>query len=284
MQQSEYICLNGKFNLSTDPVFKLNNRAFRYGDALFETIYASGGVIPFFRDHYDRLTRSMKILKMQCPPEFTRDILHKEITGLLTRNKLFQGARIRLTVFRDGGGLYSPDSNNIAYLIEATRIDNDRFILNDKGFIIDVYDHIKKPVNILSNLKTTNSLLYVLAGIYKKENGIDDCIILNENNIICEAISSNIFIAKDNVILTPSLESGCVSGIMRERIINIAADMNYTVYDDSHFNTNELLTADELFLTNAVAGIRWVLGFKKRRYYNRIAKIITKRLNEVTFS
>ena len=274
-----YICFNGDFVKEKQTVLTCQNRAFRYGDALFETIRVSSKKIFLFDDHLKRLTKSMGFLKMNVPSSFNKEDLSKQIIKLLNTNRLFQGARLRLTVFRADGGFYTPVTNNISYIIEAEKLENEKYILNKKGLIIEIYDEFKKPVNALSNFKTTNAFPYILAGIYKKENGFDDCILLNQNNNIIEAISSNIFLVKGKSIYTPSIDDGCVAGVMRNKIIDIAIDLKYIVFEDASLRITDLLNADEVFLTNAINGVKWAIAFRTKRYYNTVSKQLIAELN-----
>ena len=162
---------------------------------------------------------------------------------------------------------------------EAEKLENEKYTLNTKGLVIDIFDEFKKPLNKLSNLKTNNAIPYVLAGIYKKKRNLGDCILLNENNNIIEAVSSNIFTVKGKSMYTPSLEEGCLDGVMRNRIIDIALDMNYIVFEDAILSVNDITAADEIFLTNAISGIQWVGAYKTKRFYNTAAKKLIADLN-----
>ena len=284
MIRSKYICNNGDFVLSDSPVLTTQNRAFRYGDGIFETMHANGTIVQFFNEHYMRLMYGIEKLQMSVPDYFTSKYINNLIIKLLNKNKLYQGAKIRLSVFRSDGGLYTPLSNNLSFIIEAEELKHAKYTLNNKGLVIDIYDEIKKNINYFSDIKSSNALLFVLAGIYKQKNKIDDCIILNQENKIIEAVSSNIFIVKNNQLYTPALTEGCVSGIMRAQIIQTALSLNYTVFDDCNIKPDELLSADEVFLTNAVSGIRWVVAYKNRRYFNKISKILINKLNETSFN
>ncbi len=276
-----YICYNGNFVKEALFGIDLQNRAFRYGDSLFETIRVSSKNILLFDSHFERLTQSMKFLEMEIPENFNKAVLTQQITKLLNLNRLFQGVRIRLTVYRHGKGLYTPENNSVDYIIEAEKLPDEKYTLNTKGLVVDIYNKFKKPLNKLSNLKTNNSIPYILAGIYKKKHKLDDCILLNENNNVIEAVSSNIFLVKNNNIYTPSLEEGCLNGVMRNKIIDIALKLDYIVFEDARVRIADMIEADEIFLTNAISGIRWVGAFKNKRYYNFTSKkIIGKLLND----
>jgi branched-chain amino acid aminotransferase len=282
MSISEYINLNGELFPKDSAVFGAGNRAFRYGDSLFETIHSNGTEIQFLDQHLDRLIKGMNTIGMIVPENF-RDKLKINITYLINKNKAFAGTRIRLSIFRNDGGLYTPSDNNISYLIETSRLENDHYVLNKKGLKIDLYSECRKSSGIISQFKTGNSLLFIMAGNYKNKMRLDDCLILNERGNPIESISSNLFIVKNNILMTPSIESGAVSGIMREQLIETALKLNMTVYDDCNITANDLLEADEIFLSNSISGIRWVVAYKDRRYFNKTAKLLLEELNRNTF-
>ena len=285
MSSEGYISHNGKIIHKDELKIDLNNRSFQYGDGLFETMHASGNKVQFFYEHMERLIRSMKVLKMEVPVRFTIDTmgLQKEISKILNKNKLFKGARVRMTVFREAGGLYTPQSNETEYIIECSGLESNLYELNDKGLLIDIYDEILKPVNSLSSLKLVSSIFFVLAGIFKKENHLDECLILNTKGNIIEGISSNIFLVKENTITTPSIREGCLPGIMRQKVIELARKQSFIVQDEQVIKMQDIMAADEIFFTNAVRGIQWVVGFKQRRYYNKVAKTLSDSLNQHQF-
>ena len=283
MNGLNYVCLNGSYLKNDKPLLETSNRSFLYGDGLFETIHANRTEPQFIDKHMLRLTKGMALLKMEIPDYFRKEYITEHIKGLLTRNKQFKGARIRITVFRRSGGLYSPQTNEVSFLIESSLLEKDIYTFNSNGYTIDVYPEICKPFNILSSVKSTNSLLFVLAGIYKKEHHLDDCLILNEHKRICESISSNIFILKEGKFYTPSLKEGCLPGIMREVISQVIRKKGYPLDDDSAITISDLIAADEAFLTNAINGIRWIIAFRNKRYYNKISKLLVGQLNDEVF-
>jgi branched-subunit amino acid aminotransferase/4-amino-4-deoxychorismate lyase len=279
---SQFILFNEKFFFENEPVIGHNNRAFSYGDALFETIHCLGTEPQFLEFHLLRLLKGMKVLKMQVPEGLNSIGIKNSIGKLLNKNRIFKGARIRLTIFRDYGGFYLPEKNTVSWIMESSSLENEQFKLDTKGLAIDIFDDMHKPVNLLSNLKTTNSLIYVLAGIFRKENKLDEAIILNQYGRICESISSNVFVAKDNKILTPPLSEGCIEGTMRQTILGLSKDLGYYIEERGVLEKN-LVEADEVFLTKAIQGIKWVSAYKDRRYYNFVSRKFITVLNQKAF-
>jgi len=284
MAVNSFILVNGEYHFKDEFALSYKNRAFCYGDALFETMHANGTEIQFFEDHIVRLTYGMQNLKMIIPTAINSGTIKKKIIKLLHKNKLYQGVRIRLTVFRNEGGKYTPTNNTASYLVETEFIENDKYLLNQKGYIIDIYKDIRKSTNTFSNLKTANALLNIMAGIYAKEKKIDDCIILNETGKLIEGISSNLFLIKGRIMLTPSLNDGPVAGIMRKQILKIADSVGFEINHDSSITESQLLNADEVFFTNSISGIKWVLAYKEKRYFNQNVKKLIDKLNEVAFT
>ncbi|WP_448635651.1 aminotransferase class IV [Pedobacter panaciterrae] len=202
--QQEYILHNDEFILKNQPIITADNRSFRYGDGLFESMRMSNGKLKFAELHADRLRAGMKALKMEGATLFDEYFLKQKTNELCKKNKLKDNVRFRLSVYRAGDGLYTPNSNKSGYVLEASALIESTYELNKKGLIVDVFDELTKPVDKLSNYKTCNSLVYVMAGLYKKQYNLDEAFILNQNGFLCESISSNIFVVYDKQIYTPS--------------------------------------------------------------------------------
>lgn len=277
MSNQLYINYDGFLYKEDEKVFTVKNRAFRYGDALFESIRVINGQPCFLEDHFIRLKNGMEVLKM-TPSTISFDNLKGQIIKLIEKNHIRRGGRIRLTVFRSGDGLYTPENEGKSYVIEAIPLNDNKFVLNENGLSIDVYNDLRRHRNILSRIKTTNSIPHVLAGIYKKENDLDDCIILNDQGRIVEGLSSNIFLYKNNNLYTPSLDEGCMDGIMRKQVLRISKELNINIFEGM-LNGSMLLQADEMFLTNAIKGVQWVVSYRQKRYFNKATKEILEHLN-----
>ncbi len=274
-----FINFNDQIVPADTKVMSAANRSFRYGDGLFESMRLMKGELKFADMHADRLQRGMKALKMDGYSQMDAWFLKDRTEGLCIRNKCKHG-RVRLTVYREGEGLYAPNQNKVGFCMELQPMDEPRYYLNDKGLIMDVFTDLGKPLNYLSNSKSCNALTYVMAGIYKTQNKLDDVFILNQNKLLCEAGSSNVFVLYDNHLYTPALSEGCVEGVMRQIVINIALQNNIPV-TEAQINPEILYEADEVFLTNATRGIQWVMGYGVKRYFNRVSKFLMDELNKV---
>lgn len=263
-----YQNINGQLLPETKAVLLSENRAFRYGDAIFETMLWEHGRIRLLPYHVERLQQSMQVLQMNGWEDFDVDFIDGAVRELLRKNEWEpQACRIRLQVYRDGGGLYSPVTNRAGYVLSCTPILIERGELQAKtGLIVDVYTEHYKAASSLSRLKSTNSLIFVLAGLYRKKRGLDEVVILNQDQLLCESLSSNIFISYNNQLFTPALGEGCVAGVMRRRILELAPELGVDIVE-AKIDPQILHDADEVFLTNALRGVQWVMGYKQKRYF-----------------
>ncbi|TRX70884.1 aminotransferase class IV [Carboxylicivirga sp. M1479] len=280
MDQAAYISLNGIKIKEDKPVFYTANRAFRYGDALFETIRCMHQKPAYFQDHYQRLINGMSLLKMDIKSLPPANILSEQISSLIQKNKLFGDVRVRLTVFREDGGLYTPSSNKVNCLIETSHLSSSPYQLNSKGLLVDIFDDEQKAMSRISLYKTANSLLFILAGIYKTEQKKDDVLICNAKHELIEGLASNLFWIKDGTVFTPLRSSGCVDGVMRKQVIRILRSNKIPILEVGGTNFETLLAADEIFLSNAIQGIQWVVGLKDKRYFCNMSKKISRLLHE----
>jgi len=274
-----FINFNGEVLPQDTKLVTINNRAFKYGDGLFESMRLIKGQLKFADLHAARLQKGMKVLKMEGYSQMDAWFLNAKAEELARRNKIKNG-RLRLTVYRDSDGLYMPLQNKMAWCLEIKSVDEPRYFLNPKGLIVDIFAELPKPTNYLSNIKTCNSLIYVMAGIFKAQNKLDEAILLNQSGSLCEASSANVFVYYQNHLYTPALSEGCVEGVMRQVIINIAGQINIPI-TEAQINPDILYEADEVFLTNASRGIQSVIGFGIKRYFNELSKRFLDELNKL---
>lgn len=267
MTEATHCIINGHLVSVYEMGIPYNNRAFRYGDSVFESMRACNSKVLFFKDHVERLKLAMAAMRMVLPAEFNTENLNTLITQLLKQNQHHSNARVRLTVFRNEGGGYTPINNSISFLIETEPLVRN-YELNAKGLWLDIYSELKKPITKFSAFKTGNALIYIQAGLSSKSMKLDDAFIINELGNICESIQSNVFIIKNGSLYTPPISEGCINGIMRKQIFKLAKTLKFLVFE-SPLTMYNLMNADEVFLTNSIRGIEWVGQFRDKFYSNR---------------
>ncbi len=265
---------NGFLVEDSEKLFTSANRAFKYGDGFFETLRISNNNILFWDRHYERLERTLDFFGFDTTG-MDKEFWETQIKKYFVRNN-FPDCRLRLSIYRDAGGLYTPDRNKLGFIIEGTPLEKSIYEINERGLNLGLFCDVMKSRQPFSNFKTINSLPFVLAGIFAQKSNFDDVAILNDADRVSECISSNIFIVEGNQIITPALTEGCVEGVMRSLIFDLMAPGQ--VIEDN-IDVDRLKDADEIFLTNVVKGIQWVGSFAGRQYTANTSSQIINMLN-----
>ncbi|WP_298506670.1 aminotransferase class IV [uncultured Maribacter sp.] len=271
---------NGEILKDETLYLNIENRGLRYGDALFETIRFVTDEVILWEEHYLRLMSSMRILRMQIPMEFTMEYLESQIKSVAASNGLDQ-ARIRLTIYRNNGGLYTPKSNSVSFVIEATPLSSPFFMLSEKPYEAELFKDFKVNADMLSTLKTNNRILNVVGSVFAKENDYDTCLLLNGEKQVVEGLNGNLFLVKGNSIKTPPLKDGCVNGIIRTQVIKMVEKLESFVLEEASISPFELQKADELFITNSIMGIQPITKYRKKNFSIETSKELIGKLNAV---
>lgn len=258
--------LDGKYFPENTNVFGIRNRAFNYGDGMFDSIFCKGGLPVLFDSHWKRIMHGLSVLQMELPTKYTRKNVFNTICQLLKKNKLKE-AKIRINIFRTEGGLYTPQKNKVSLLITSHVVTNPSVPFNNYGKRMMICKTVTKPLTPFSSFKNCNSLIYVLAGIERDKAGYDDCLILNNKMKICEALHSNIFFVKGKTVYTPAVAEGCIEGVMRNEILRILRKNKIKTKEGS-YTVADLKMADEIFTTNAVEKIVPVKEFMQKKNYS----------------
>jgi branched-chain amino acid aminotransferase len=274
-----YINNNGTILSNDAPTIHPGNRGHLYGDGVFESIRIMGGRPINLENHIKRLVDGAHVIKMRTPSYYSTAFFEEKILELIQKSEIKEGGRCRLSLDRVTGGAYLPESNESTYYIEVYPYEVSHFELNAKGLEVDIYQDIKIQKNFLSNYKTKAGLIYVMAAISAKEKGLDDLFLSNDRGNILETSSCNIFVVSNGVLYTPGLDEGCLAGTMRMQIINLALNNGIKVYECPILPQN-LLAADEIFITNAIRGINWIGGYRTKRFFNNMSRKLIVLLNE----
>lgn len=256
------------------------NRAFLYGDGVFETLKIVNGKILFLEDHYFRLMASMRVVRMEIPMNFTMEYFEEQILNLVRQKEISSSARARITVFRNDGGLYLPKTNEVSYLIHATPLENALYVLNTASYEVDLYKDFYVTKQLLSSVKTTNKLINVTGSIFAYENGLENCILLNDTKNVVEVLQGNLFMVTGKKLITPPVSEGCLNGVMRKQILALAKKMDGIEVYEEIISPFDLQKADELFLTNVITGIQSITKYRKKEFIANLAHLLVQKLNE----
>lgn len=269
---------NGEL-LSSDSNISNANRAFLYGDGVFETLKIVNNKILFLEDHYFRLMASMRIVRMQIPNNFTLEYIEEQILSLAKANDCADSARVRFTVFRNDGGFYLPITRTVSFLIQISPLDKTHYSFSDANYEVDLYKDFFITKQLLSTIKTTNKIINVTGSIFADENDLQNCLLLNNEKNVVEALNGNLFMLMGNKLITPSIEEGCLNGIIRKQIIQIAKKIENIEVLEQSISPFDLQKADELFITNVIIGIQPITKYRKKEYKTDFAKELIANLN-----
>jgi branched-subunit amino acid aminotransferase/4-amino-4-deoxychorismate lyase len=268
--------LVGSFDL---PSFS-QNRSFLYADGLFESIRVMYAQPLWSELHFERLQHGCQQLGLQMP--FTFLVFEKQLLRLIDACQVVAGARIRLVVWRQEGGFYRPEKVETDWLMELQPLPTNEFQLNSKGLQLG---DSKRPKSSLfvPDIKTTNALLYVLAAREAKAGKFDDVFLYHPGGALLESSNSNVFLLKGQRWTTPATDTGCLPGVMRQVMLSLLARQGYEV-SEQLLSHADLLEADEVLLTNAIQGLRWVGGWRQKRYFRKESSKLTGLLNQHALS
>jgi branched-chain amino acid aminotransferase len=269
------VCFNGQFFPADQPLLAVQNSSYKWGDGLFETMKVRQGKLLLSDYHFERLFGGLHLLQMEKAVEISQLKMIPEILALCQQNNCEQSARVRLAVYRN-------ESNKPGYTIEALPLDKAVNEWSPDGLSICIYPFARKAIDAFANLKSASFLPYVLAHRYAAEKSMDDAIVLNVQNFLCDTARANIFLVKENVVYTPALHQGCVNGVMRRMVMEIVKKSGLRLQQEE-ISEEQLLQADEVFLTNAIQVIRWVKQYKDKQYKDTVTKKIFDAVSATIF-
>lgn len=256
-----------------------SNRGFLVGDAIFESIKVVHNKVLFLEDHYFRLMASMRICRMEIPMLITMEHFEAQILQLIASLPKSNSFRVRFSVYRTAEGFYAPVSNEVEFIVTAIPLQQDVYLIEKEQYEVELYKDFYVPKQLLSTLKTNNKMLQIVGNVFAKENGYDNCLVLNDEKNVVEALQNNIFMKCGNEIVTPPITEGCLNGIMRKQVLELLRKKEGIVVKEAVISPFDLQKADELFLTNVISGIQPITKYRKKSYSIDFSKELVKLLN-----
>lgn len=266
-----FLNYDGLISLDDEALFCSDNKAFRLGEGLIETMFRTGNVLRFLDLHIERLTESLKTIGF--PPLNELDF-RLAILKTISANGDPEHVIIRAQFFMN------LNDNKLHYIIEAILPDHSMKQWPEKGLTIGVTQKAVKCYDSISHLKTSSRMQYQIAKKEAEANAWDDAILLNAHGRIAESTHSNIFIVSGKNIYTPPLNEGCIDGVMRKYLLTHEGFERFGISEKT-LETEELQQADEIFLTNAVSGIQSVRSFMGKIYSHEVTRHIFNKLSEL---
>ena len=267
--------------VSEDANLLTQNRAFLYGDGVFETVKVLNNKVLFLEDHYFRLMSSMRVVRMEIPMNFTMEYLEEQILSTVNENSIAHSSRARITVYRNDGGYYLPKINTVSFIITAIGLEKQLYSFEKTKYEVDLYKDFYVTKQLLSSIKTTNKIINITGSIFADENGLDNCILLNDSKNVVEALQGNIFMVLGDKLITPPVSEGCLNGVMRKQILSLANKITNLEVIEEVISPFDLQKADELFITNVIKGIQPITQYRKKSFSTTRSAEILEKLNEM---
>ena len=259
----------------------LSHRALSKGDILFEKIRIDQNRLIFWEEHYLRLMGAMRRIRMEIPMSFTLEYLEREIQKTVDANALEDKASMAiLAVYRTGGQTLLPENDEVHFCVEVEPLEAATYTFNSEQYAVELYKEYRIGEKHISAATSNHKALQIAGAVYARENGYQNCLLLNHGNMLVGALDANIFLVKDRYIKTPRLEDGCYNGIIRKQILEIAGKLVGYTAEEAQVSPFELQQMDELFLTNTRIGVRPVTQYRRQNYGHKTAEELLKALNE----
>ncbi len=263
----------------TTMLLSTTNRSFLYGDGVFETVKVVDGKVLFVEDHYFRLMSSLRIVRMKIPMIFTLEYFEAQLLSLVQALKIEDSARVRFTVFRNEGGYYTPTDSTVSFVIQASALPNKEYTCVSTKYEVDLYKDFLVTKHLLSTLKTNSKMIQITASIFAQENQLDSCLLINDSKNVVEATNGNLFMLMGNSLITPPVSEGCLNGIMRKQIMNLAKKIEGIEMVELPISPFDLQKADGLFVTNVIQGVLPISKYRKKEYESTICNQLVSLLN-----
>lgn len=260
-------CFNGDIISREDWQPHADDRAFRYGDGLFETMTAFAERPRNFERHLMRLHAGMKRLRMNGSSLPPAAALISIIATLREQNGIDKRARVKLTCWRKEGGLYAPEQNGIHWLLEVSEGKAPSRIIEQAGLARGTWvSH-----GPLSAYKRMSADEYVLAALECQQRGMDDLLLCDRKGNLAEALYANIFWFDGQRWFTPAKRTGCIVGVMRGFVIDYLRSKGVAV-KKGRFAPDVLDSATIVLNTNA-SGIRYYQKVEEHHFMTKDALI-----------
>lgn len=262
------VVFNGKMTTAARIGLPDMDRAFRFGDSWFETMLFRGRAIRYWDTHCRRIGKAASVFGFDVPDISSVPEWALRLADLLPDADSY---RVRLTLWRTEGRGYMPLSQKTHWLLEVFEMSSPDTAVRQLG--------ISRRTHIYSGRgfsgKTGNSAPYVMASAEARAEGWPHILLLNEKGMIAETANANIFWKERDTWHTPPLSSGCTDGVMRRHVIRILEEQGLRVSETSA-PPQVLTQASEIFITNALIGIKNIHLFGLKEYPVHAEKIYSR--------
>ncbi|MDD4150853.1 MAG: aminotransferase class IV [Bacteroidales bacterium] len=276
---ARHLMLNSEILSADKPCLFANNRGLKYGDAFSIVLRGNSSKVFLFDQNYELFIKSMRKLKMKIPVLFKKSIFETDIELLLQKNRIYKGFTADVTIFRNPSATKISDNNTVSILITVEKTENEWFQDSNKGLKIDVADWFYIPEFISKNSFTPIYSEELLLSNNAQFPEADQWLLTDEKNIILRTFDAVLFCVKGQSVFIPKNITPNYYQIFANFVLEILKEYNYQIYK-ANITNSDLHEFDELFLVDPINGLRWVFGYKQKRYFHKISEKLVKVINE----
>jgi len=272
--------INGILQKEAIPM-TLKDRALSKGDILFEKIRVHRDTLLFWEEHYLRLMAAMRRVRMEIPMSFTMEYLEREIQKTVEANAMEDDSCLALlAVYRTSGEALLPEEDEVHFCIEVTPLASVKYSLNSSPYTVELYKEYRIGEKHISAITSNNKALQIAGAVFARENGYQNCLLLNHANMLVGALDANIFLVNGNTVRTPRIEDGCYNGIIRQQLIRLVKDLPDYDLEEVEVSPFELQQCDEVFLTNTRIGVQPITNYRKKKFGTDFTAQLIEALNK----
>lgn len=275
MSKGKYILVNGSFVPTEEYQISLAEAEALHFSEKFRAIRSS---FPFFDQTLELIKLKLRLYN-QSFPEFTENngsTLERQLERTLTKNKHFLGAVLILTFRFTGQKIY--------FTIQSEKVNPIGFELNEKGLYVEIFDHIQKSSSSLSNLSLGSSTYWNIVACRLKESNVDEFLMVNSSNQIIETPESNIYVIKGKTVRGANSGQGAYIDITKPLMLSLFSGLKLEYTENKGITNADMRDAEEILIVNAIEGIRWIVGFGEKRYFNNTIRKISELFNQQLFN
>ena len=274
------INLDGVLHSDDSVYLNAENLVFSDGYGLVENLRVVNGTVFFWEEHYLRLMAAMRVLRMEIPMDFTMEFLQEGILKTLEESgRSDKAVLISLYVYPKHRISEGDEDRQVSYLISSRELDSPFYLHGEQDYEVDLFKDFYIQAGMLSTLPTVSQVLKRIGGIYARENGYADCILLNDQKNVVESLGGNLFLVSGKTVKTPPLSEGCQNGVLRKKVMELIAKSPDLTLEEKGISPFELQKADELFITSMERGIQSVTRYRKAEFRSETGKNLLGKLN-----
>lgn len=266
----DFLIINGKV-LKKEEV-NLTSIYWDNPHVLSRNIWFGYGGIPLFSENIHLLVQELEALQIETP-NFLKNQreLFRITKRMLNKNKFYRSGLVKIQLLTKG--------QQTDYLITSSAFSRFDFPLSDEGILVNYSGMRKNSTNQLSKHAFYNKVDWSIRQAQLNNSAYQNSIVLNEFGMVCEGIASNIFMIKDEVLITPSIGNGCFEDSLRSVILECSNKLGLRILEQANIEKKYMIEMNEVFFASEKRGLTWILGIDSKRFIHQVSDEIALELN-----